>query len=1214
MKKNQYQTVKATGVALLVAALTFTSIILWRQAFQATGDTLSYQRIDKQNGGLSKFDLEADQFGFSVADIGDLNGDGVTDLAVGAPQHDDGGTDRGAVFILFMDADGTLDDDHGRGKVQRISDTDGGFTATLDNSDRFGTAIANIGDLNGDGVTDLAVGVHADDDGGTDRGAVYVLFMDADGTVDDSTGYAKISDTEGGFTATLENSDQFGYSIANIGDLNGDGITDLAVGANFDDDGAANRGAVYVLFMDADGTVDDSTGFAKISDLEGGFTATFTNRDEFGAGLAGIGDLNGDGIEDLAVGAPAHDDTVTNNGAVYILFLDTDGTVDDTLGFVKSSYGAGFTTAGIAIGARMASIGDVNADGVVDLFIANPTISSNAGQGHLLFLDADGTLDDVTPYVVYNTATNNNGCIGSSGFYGQGIAGIGDLNTDGVPDMAVGVSGFYQDTGDREGALCITYLDADGTPDDTNPTDVFSHDTIIEFQAPLRRQSDFGQSVANIGDIDGDGIEDIAVGGPNVGDWNASVSAGSVFILFMDADGTLDDTRPWSRISDDYGSFSATLESQDRFGWAVAGLGDVNSDGVEDIAVGAWSDDDGGSGRGAVYLLFLDTDGSLDATAGVSGAGYTKFSDTEGGFTATLDDGDAFGYSGGNAGDVNGDGVVDLAIGAPADDDGWTDKGAVSLLYLDTDGTLDDSTPYTKISQTSGGFTALLDNGDLFGTSVDGIGDLNGDGVVDLVVGAEDDDDGGTRRGAVYVLFLDADGTLDDSDPFAKISDLDGDLSLTFTDTMYFGTSVADIGDLNGDGIRDIAVGARSAYSGGVATGAVYILYMDEDGTVDDTVGYTAIDTSTTGFVGAISQGNQFGSGVTAFTDLNGDDVVDLFVGAQNRTVDVNADGSLFTIFLDGIAAPSDVTAPVVSSVTITETADTDTTVSLSWEAATDETTAQNALTYKVYKAADTTDLSSVSAIESNGTLVTTLTGETSTAVTGLTIETEYEFNVIVSDEAGNKTAYTQLGAATEPAPDVTAPTVSSGTITKTSETDTTLTFSWTQATDAGTVQGSLEYRIYSAPNGTDLDSVADVEANGTLKTTVTGAGSGTISGLSELTTYAINIIVLDGAGNKALYTQTTGATSETPDTTPPVPGGAGTLQRSSATSNTVTVLWTQATDDETAQSSLVYGLYYAPAGTDMDSVAVTEAKGTRYSSEFTSLNSLRVTGITENT
>ncbi len=205
---------------------------------------------------------------------------------------------------------------------QKISDTEGGFTGILDNADLFGVSATSLGDLDGDGIGDLAVGVWRDDDGGTDRGAVWILFLNADGTVNS---HQKISDTQGGFTGTLNNGDIFGYSVAALGDLDGDGVPDLAVGAFADDDGGFNRGAVWILFLKTDGTVKSHQ---KISDTQGGFTGILDNGDWFGGSVASLGDLDGDGVGELAVGADGDDDGGLTRGAVWILFLNANGTVN----------------------------------------------------------------------------------------------------------------------------------------------------------------------------------------------------------------------------------------------------------------------------------------------------------------------------------------------------------------------------------------------------------------------------------------------------------------------------------------------------------------------------------------------------------------------------------------------------------------------------------------------------------------------------------------------------------------------------------------------------------------------------------------------------------------------------------------------------------------------------------------------------------------------
>ncbi|MEL6984861.1 MAG: LamG-like jellyroll fold domain-containing protein, partial [Actinomycetota bacterium] len=170
---------------------------------------------------------------------------------------------------------------------QKISDTEGGFDGVLDGDDRFGVATTAIGDLDGDGVVDLAVGVEKDDDGAGPSGAVYILFLNADGTVKDEQ---KISATEGGLTAPLVYGDRFGWEVEGLGDLDGDGTPDLAVGSWSSNDGGAGTGSVDILFLNSDGTVRANQ---RISALAGNLTATLDPSDRFGTGLAGLGDLDG---------------------------------------------------------------------------------------------------------------------------------------------------------------------------------------------------------------------------------------------------------------------------------------------------------------------------------------------------------------------------------------------------------------------------------------------------------------------------------------------------------------------------------------------------------------------------------------------------------------------------------------------------------------------------------------------------------------------------------------------------------------------------------------------------------------------------------------------------------------------------------------------------------------------------------------------------------
>ena len=249
------------------------------------------------NGGPSL--TSGDQFGYSTALLGDVNGDGIQDIAVGAYSDDTGGFNRGAVHVLLMNANGTA------GSTVKIAhNTNGG--PSLSNSDQFGDSVAGIGDIDGDGTPDMAVSAVYDNTGGTNLGAVHILFMNQNGTVRDMT---KIAPGTGDLPLT-----NFGWSITSIGDLNDDGVQDIAVGAEFDYTvGGADHGSVYLLLLDAQGNV---TGSHKISrDLR---WLSLNSGDRFGTSVAVIDGSDG-GLIRLAVGAASDSINGFSRGALYVI-------------------------------------------------------------------------------------------------------------------------------------------------------------------------------------------------------------------------------------------------------------------------------------------------------------------------------------------------------------------------------------------------------------------------------------------------------------------------------------------------------------------------------------------------------------------------------------------------------------------------------------------------------------------------------------------------------------------------------------------------------------------------------------------------------------------------------------------------------------------------------------------------------------------------------
>jgi hypothetical protein len=402
----------------------------------------------------------------------------------------------------------------------------------------------------------------------------------------------KLSDTAGGFTGDLGPFDNFGTSITSLGDLNGDGVTDLAVGASHNGDGNPLAGSVWVLFMKADGTVGSNVEIAP-----GQLGLTDLNQEHhFGAAVAFLGDLDGDGVGDLVVGAPrddAEDAAASKAGALWILFLNADGTVDHHTKLSDQAFGAG-------------------------------------GPGWF-----DG--------------------------FGTSVSALGDLDGDGAPDLAAG-SPTDSQGGPEAGAVWIAFLKPDGT--------VKAHAKITEGQAGLSGSlpdgGHFGRSVGAAGDIDGDGRDELAVGAPL-----ADGGRGRVWLLSLLANGLVSSQ---IQLGEGLGGFAGDLDPADHFGHSVNGIGDLDGDGVRDLVVGAPGDDDGAADAGAAWLLLLADNGAVSA--------HIKLSQTSGGFTGPIHAGDDFGTAAALVEPFGSGDDVRLALGAGRDDDGGNAHGAVWVLTL----------------------------------------------------------------------------------------------------------------------------------------------------------------------------------------------------------------------------------------------------------------------------------------------------------------------------------------------------------------------------------------------------------------------------------------------------------------------------------------------------------------------------------------------------
>ena len=807
---------------------------------------------------------DGDLFGTSAAlnDVGDI-------LAIGTRRDDTGGTDRGAVYLLNLRTQQLSADPTLSSKIADGTALARGGTLALTDHDEFGSGV----DLNAVGDV-LAVGAHFDDTGGRNRGAVYLFGLETSDLGGDPKLEKKLAHStvlSGGGTLSLGNDDEFGWATA----LNGPGDI-LAIGATRDDTGGLNRGAAYVLRLDPENLPGDPTLEKKITDgtpLIGGGSLSLGNGDFFGSSAA----LNGTG-EILAVGASGDDTGAGQAGAVYLFDLDpTDLSADPTLG-QKFAHGTtltdgyslsleGFDFFGTSAALNSAgSILAVGADG-------DATGGSDCGAAYLFGLDttdmsAPQTLEKKvahgTPvlrpktfslndrdYFGSSTALNSAGDILAVGAPAEGGAGPGrgviylfgldTANPPGRPTLEKKIahgtplagggtftltsyndfsaSAALNDAGDIlavgapvdstagawHGAAYLFELDPSNLSGDPGLAKKIINGTALGGGGTLLLNDDdhFGRSVAlnGAGDIFAVGAE---------GDDTGGTYYGATYLFGLDpadlsADPTLEKKLAHGMGLSGGGTLS--LRKRDYFGHSTA----LNSAG-DILVVGADGDSTGGDNRGAIYLFELDTaDLSADPTLAKKVADGTALA---GGGTLSLGNHDGFG----NASTLNGTGDT-LVVGAPFDNTGGADKGAIYLFGLDTANLSGDPTLGKKIADGSilaGGSTLTLSDFPYFGTSVA----LNGTGEL-LAVGSSLDNTGGSWRGTAYLFELDPSDLSADPALRKRLrhgTPLAGQAALSLRDSDFFGTSSA-LDDAGGI----LAVGAYGEDGTGVASGGVYL-------------------------------------------------------------------------------------------------------------------------------------------------------------------------------------------------------------------------------------------------------------------------------------------------------------------------------------------------------------------------------------------------------
>ena len=512
-------------------------------------------RIVTTTGWIGDADQPGASYGQSVASAGDVNGDGYDDILVGAPRYDHGETDEGQAFLYLGSATGP--------SPTPDWTAEGDAPGAL-----FGAAVASAGDVNGDGFADVIVGAPGFVGPQAEAGRALVFLGSASGL---AAAPAWIGQGDQAFA-------EYGASVAAAGDVDGDGYGDILVGVPRHGQGLAGEGKVFVYF-----------GAASGPNAHPGWTASGGQAGaHFGHSLAGIGDVNRDGWDDIVVGAPDEDHGETDEGRIAVFFGSAAGPS------ASPDWRAESDQAEAHFGASVASAGDVNGDGAPDIVVGAPFYEDHEeDDGHAFVYLGSLSGPEAIPGWVGE-------CHQPFAGFGTSVSGVGDVNGDGFGDLLVGIP--RHDEGRILQGAAYLFVGAAAAP-------LLSYDSTT---LGARESALFGTSAAAAGDVNGDGFADLLVGAPQdddgeSGEGRAFVSYGQpacrapelpvvisgVRSLWPTGHVVLDftDPNPPSQVTG-YDVYRSADPSLDPMAWTrlaeEIGDGDLDTPGLQ------WRDDDGG--------------------------------------------------------------------------------------------------------------------------------------------------------------------------------------------------------------------------------------------------------------------------------------------------------------------------------------------------------------------------------------------------------------------------------------------------------------------------------------------------------------------------------------------------------------------------------------------------------------------------------------------